>query len=73
MGERIQKILSAAGLASRRRAEEYLSAGRVTVNGRNAALGEKADPKQDDIRLDGKPVRPAGAHTYRMLYKPGAM
>ena len=70
MEERIQKILSAAGLASRRRAEEYLSAGRVTVNGRTAALGEKADPKQDDIRLDGKPVRPAGAHTYLMLYKP---
>ena len=70
MEERIQKILSAAGLASRRRAEEYLSAGRVTVNGRTAVLGEKADPKQDDIRLDGKPVRPAGAHTYLMLYKP---
>lgn len=70
MEDRIQKILSAAGLASRRRAEEYLSAGRVTVNGRTAVLGEKADPKQDDIRLDGKPVRPAGAHTYLMLYKP---
>ena len=70
MEERIQKILSAAGLASRRRAEEYLSAGRVTVNGRTAVLGEKADPKQDDIRLDGKPVRPAGAHTYLMRYKP---
>ncbi len=70
MEERIQKILSAAGLASRRRAEEYLTAGRVTVNGRTAALGEKADPQRDDIRLDGKPVRPAGAHTYLMLYKP---
>lgn len=70
MEERIQKILSAAGLASRRRAEEYLTAGRVTVNGRTAALGEKADPQRDDIRLDGKLVRPAGAHTYLMLYKP---
>ena len=70
MEERIQKILSAAGLASRRRAEEYLTVGRVTVNGRTAALGEKADPQRDDIRLDGKPVRLAGAHTYLMLYKP---
>ncbi|MGI5928045.1 pseudouridine synthase [Pseudoflavonifractor sp.] len=70
MEERIQKILSAAGLASRRRAEEYLTAGRVTVNGRTAGLGEKADPERDDIRLDGKPVRPVSAHTYLMLYKP---
>ena len=70
MEERIQKILSAAGLASRRRAEEYLTAGRVTVNGRTAGLGEKADPQRDDIRLDGRPVRPVSAHTYLMLYKP---
>ena len=70
MEERIQKILSAAGLTSRRRAEEYLSAGRVTVNGRTAALGEKADPQRDDIRLDGKPVRRGEARTYLMLYKP---
>ena len=70
MEERIQKILSAAGLASRRRAEEYLTADRVTVNGRTAGLGEKADPQRDDIRLDGRPVRPVSAHTYLMLYKP---
>ena len=70
MEERLQKILSAAGLASRRRAEEYLTAGRVTVNGRTAGLGEKADPQRDDIRLDGRPVRPVSAHTYLMLYKP---
>ena len=70
MEERIQKILSAAGLASRRRAEEYLSSGRVTVNGRTAALGDKADLERDDIRLDGKSVRPVSSHTYLMLYKP---
>ena len=70
MEERLQKILSAAGVCSRRTAEEYIAAGRVTINGRTAALGEKADPQRDDIRLDGKPVRPAGAHTYLMLYKP---
>lgn len=70
MEERIQKILSAAGLASRRRAEEYLTAGRVTVNGRTAMLGEKADPERDDIRLDGKTVRPVSTYTYLMLYKP---
>ncbi|WP_294548777.1 pseudouridine synthase [uncultured Pseudoflavonifractor sp.] len=70
MEERIQKILSAAGLASRRRAEEYLTAGRVTVNGRTAMLGEKADPERDDIQLDGKTVRPVSTYTYLMLYKP---
>ena len=70
MEERIQKILSAAGLASRRRAGEYLAAGRVTVNGRTARLGEKADPERDDIQLDGKTVRPVSTYTYLMLYKP---
>ena len=53
MEERLQKILSARGVASRRKAEEYLTQGRVTVNGRPAALGDKADPERDEIRLDG--------------------
>ena len=59
MEERLQKILSARGVASRRAAEGWLSAGRVTVNGRTARVGDKADPERDEIRVDGRP-RPAG-------------
>lgn len=54
---RIQKILADAGLASRRKAEEFVREGRVTVNGQKALLGQKADPAKDKILLDGKPVR----------------
>jgi len=68
--ERLQKLLSARGVASRRAAEGYLTAGRVTVNGRAAQLGEKADPDRDDIRVDGVPLPAQGAHTYLMLNKP---
>lgn len=70
MEERLQKILSAAGICSRRAAEPLLEAGRVTVNGRTAGLGDKADPGRDDIRVDGVPVRPDGKRTYLMLHKP---
>lgn len=70
MEERLQKILSAAGICSRRAAEPLLEAGRVTVNGRTAGLGDKADPERDDIRVDGVPVRPDGKRTYLMLHKP---
>ena len=70
MQERLQKIISAAGLASRRGAEELLRAGRITVNGAPAALGQSADPERDDIRLDGRRVRAGGERTYIMLNKP---
>lgn len=70
MEERLQKILSAAGVTSRRGAEQYLLAGRVTVNGRAASLGDKADPGTDDIRVDGKPLRHGEKRTYLMLNKP---
>lgn len=70
MEERLQKILSACGAASRRQAEAYITAGRVTVNGRVAALGEKADPERDQIALDGKLLLRPDRHTYLMLYKP---
>lgn len=53
MAERIQKIIAAAGLLSRRAAEEALRAGRVTVNGERALLGQSADAERDEIRLDG--------------------
>lgn len=68
--ERLQKILSAAGLLSRRAAEEAIRAGRVTVNGRTAQLGESAEPDRDDVRLDGKPVRVNAQKTVIMLNKP---
>ncbi len=70
MEQRLQKLLSAGGVCSRRRAEEYLKAGRVAVNGKTAALGGKADPERDTITLDGAPVRVVSGHTYVMLNKP---
>ena len=70
MEERLQKILSAAGICSRRASESLLDAGRVTVNGRIARVGEKADPEKDDIRVDGRSVRGEQRRTYIMLHKP---
>ena len=70
MTERIQKLLAAAGLCSRRTAEEWIAAGRVTVNGRRVHVGDKADPETDDIRVDGRPLRGAAQHVYLMLHKP---
>lgn len=70
MEERIQKILSGAGVCSRRKAEEYLSQGRVQVNGRVATLGEKADPQRDCIEVDGVALSQPRRHTYLMLHKP---
>ena len=70
MEERLQKLLSAAGICSRRRAEEYILAGRVTVNGRTARLGDKADPGRDRVEVDGAPLSAPEGHTYIMLNKP---
>lgn len=70
MEERLQKLLSAAGICSRRAAEEYIRSGRVTVNGRPALLGSRADPERDDVRLDGKPLRPREKLVYILLNKP---
>ena len=68
---RLQKILSTAGIASRRTAETLISEGRVTVNGTTVSeLGSKADPESDDIRVDGRRVKPAGRRRYILLYKP---
>ena len=68
--ERLQKLLSAAGVCSRRRAEEYILSGRVTVNGQQAGLGDKADPARDRIEVDGVPLSASQTHTYIMLNKP---
>ena len=70
MTERLQKILSARGVASRRGAEKLIEEGRVTVNGAVAVLGQTADIELDEILLDGKPL-PAGSQpVYIMLHKP---
>ncbi len=70
MEERLQKLMSQAGIASRRDAEQYITAGRVTVNGQRANLGDKADPARDDIRVDGTQLRVNSERSYVMLYKP---
>jgi len=69
--ERLQKILSQAGIASRRHAEEMIVAGRVMVNGQVVTqLGSKADAARDHIRVDGKLLHGAERHRYFMLNKP---
>ena len=70
MRERLQKILSARGVASRRSAETLLKAGRVSVNGQTASLGDSADPDIDEILLDGKPIPSRQEYVYIMLNKP---
>ena len=70
MTERLQKILSSRGVCSRRKAEEYILAGRVTCNGRVCTLGETADPEADQIMLDGKVIPAGNASVYIMLHKP---
>ncbi len=67
--ERLQKILAAAGVASRRAAEDLIRAGRVTVNGEIAALGESADAGHDAIAVDGEPIQREPLE-YWMVYKP---
>jgi 23S rRNA pseudouridine2605 synthase len=71
MLSRLQKIIAAAGIASRRKAEEMIVAGRVTVNGQVVTeLGAKADPERDHIRVDGKLLRGAERFVYLLLNKP---
>jgi 23S rRNA pseudouridine2605 synthase len=65
----LQKIISSAGVASRRGAEELLRAGRVSVNDHRAELGESADPERDVVAVDGKPLRQE-THAYWMVNKP---
>ena len=70
MKERLQKILSARGVASRRAAEQMITDGRVVVNGRVASLGESADIELDQILVDGKPIPAGNQPVYIMLNKP---
>ena len=70
MTERLQKILSARGVASRRGAEKLIEAGAVCVNGRTASIGDCADPEKDRITVSGRPLPPMQKTVYLMLNKP---
>ncbi|MCS6872362.1 MAG: pseudouridine synthase [Anaerolineae bacterium] len=70
MIERLQKLLSKAGIASRREAELLIQQGRVTVNGKRAVLGDRADPDVDDVRVDGERLKINTPRLYIMLNKP---
>lgn len=70
MQERLQKILSAQGICSRRKAEEYIEAGLVKVNGEAATLGQKADPEIDTIEVDGKVLQDRAEMLYYVMNKP---
>ena len=70
MPERLQKILAQSGYGSRRACEDFITAGRVRVNGQLASIGDKADPAIDKITVDGRPIAAAETLTYIALYKP---
>ena len=70
MKERLQKILSSRGICSRRKAEEMITAGKVSVNGVAAQLGDAADPEVDQILVEGKPLPARESYVYILLNKP---
>ena len=70
MEQRVQKIIAASGFCSRRAAEKLIEEGRVSVNGRVAALGTTADDSEDRIEIDNKPLTKNAQRTYIMLNKP---
>lgn len=67
---RLQKHLSQCGIASRRKAEELITQGKVRVNGRIASLGDKVDPKRDKVSVNGKTAVAVNEKVYIMLHKP---
>jgi 23S rRNA pseudouridine2605 synthase len=70
MTERVQKFLSSAGVASRRKAEEFIVSGQVFINGKKAKLGDKVDPEKDVVKVYGKIIKPAEEKIYIALNKP---
>ncbi|MBI4843534.1 MAG: rRNA pseudouridine synthase [Nitrospirae bacterium] len=70
MQERLQKIISMAGIASRREAEEIISEGKVTINGKVATIGMKADPEKDHIKVRGKLLHLSAPKVYIVFNKP---
>jgi 23S rRNA pseudouridine2605 synthase len=71
--ERLGKVLAAAGVASRRGADALIAAGRVTVDGRVASLGESADPAAQAIAVDGRPLAAPARHVYLAVHKPAGV
>src|ERR1700729_2541474 len=70
MQERVQKFISASGVASRRKAEEFIKSGQVLINGKKAKLGDKVDPNVDVVKVYGKIIKPADEKIYIALNKP---
>lgn len=70
MRERVQKFLSEQGIASRRKAEEFIRSGQVSINGHRAKLGDKVDPATDEIKVYGKIIKPLYKKIYIALNKP---
>src|SRR5215213_4654399 len=68
--ERLQKVLAAAGVASRRASESLIAAGRVTVDGRVARLGDQADPDKQRVEVDGRPIGSAANPVHLAVHKP---
>ena len=68
--ERVQKLIAQAGIASRRKAEELIRQGRVTVNGRPIKLGDSARPNKDVIAVDGQRIASSSGKIYLALHKP---
>ena len=71
--ERLQKVLAAAGIASRRASEELIAAGRVSVDGQTAVIGQQVDPAVDRITVDGVPLRARPATVHLALHKPAGV
>ena len=71
--ERLQKVLAAAGVASRRASEGLIAAGRVRVDGRRAMIGQVVDPAKAKIEVDGLPIGNASRTTYLLLHKPAGV
>jgi pseudouridine synthase len=70
MQVRVQKFLSEQGIASRRKAEEFIKSGQVSINGRRAKLGDKVDPEKDEVKVYGKVVQRSEQKIYIALNKP---
>jgi 23S rRNA pseudouridine2605 synthase len=71
--ERLQKVLAAAGVASRRASEGMIAAGRVQVDGKRATIGQQVDPATARIEVDGLPIGAAARTTYLLLHKPAGV
>lgn len=67
---RLQKYMAESGIASRRKSEELIAAGKVKVNGKVASIGDKIDPKRDIVSVDGRKIALAKSSVYIMLHKP---